>query len=119
MNETTYYSWAIGILATIILMFVGYYLYESRKKTELKNENAKLKEQINELQTKTTNLEIEKAESQRIILNQQKQITILSHDVPPASASSERKPDDYRQKNKNITIGRVFNPHDPDLDKIK
>ena len=67
MIDTTYYLASITILAAIILMFVGYYLYESRKKTELKNENTKLQKQINELQTEKTNLETKNTELEKQI----------------------------------------------------
>jgi predicted RNase H-like nuclease (RuvC/YqgF family) len=88
---------ANGSLIALIIMFLAYYLHQSPKQTELKNENAELKKTIIQLETENAELKTKNAKLQKIILELQKKIS---------------------KKRRIISSGIVHNFHDPDLDKI-
>lgn len=67
MTDTSTYLASLGILSSVIVVFVVYYLHEGRKKVELKNKNTELQKQINDLQTEKTNLETKNTELEKQI----------------------------------------------------
>jgi uncharacterized protein HemX len=80
------------ILVAVILVFVAYYLHESHKKTELKNENTKVINENTALKNKITELETKDAKSQKTILQQEEKITALESRERARASEAFTKP---------------------------
>ena len=78
------YKWAVGILSGIIIAFVIYSLGLMKRKTE-RNDTKTYKKGDQKDNDPTNNTE-----------------EITKHEIPPASASSEASPDDYRSKRRKL-----------------